>query len=848
MTTTALSQSQFRGRSDTSSPDTAATFIAALNTNFSRDAGSPFRIRFTVQETGGGNPAAHTVKLRYNLNGAGYNDITSSSSVVQSSTAASTSADETAITSRQLSGTGTFANGVYSEDGSTSTSVDMVASGSTEYEFGLVIVANDVKGNDTIQFQIVALSGTTLTYTQTPTVTVNAGVAKTSSITVTQAEAVTLRRVNAHIVAVAFAEAVTLIRRTSKWFSISIGETVTASARAIRWKLISVASSQDVSGLAIAHIRSSQTGAGIGQLVSPTANFVAGGGGPANTNKTLNVSIAQTVSLLRAMRHGIAVAQAQTLSLFRSAAHGITVSQGQDISGTASAHILSSVTGTGIGQLVTKTATFVAAGGANTNKTLNVAQAQAVSMLRAIAKRIAIVQAQAVAVLRLIGHRISIGQGQDISGSANAHIRSSVTGTGLLQSVHAFAARSVASTAKILNISQAQDISGVALARLRSSVTGSGIGQIVTKTATYLPTGPISKLITVTQDYYFYITIEAHLFGTFGKPLIGQSVRLIKQTGHRINVSIGQFVQSFQQFSHNLVQFIKVLNVSIAQTITLRRAIAHRIVSSIGETVRLFRNSTRTIAVGIGQTITLRFGYVRTLLVSISQLVHGDANKDAGSTTNLPLPVSQSQTVSLRRSAAHIISIAIGELITLRRNGGHLIAVSIAQSIRLLRAVRVSILVAQAQSVTQAAYASIRHVITIGIGSVVTVFPVPFRIISNYSLQFNVAVNQSVRLLRSVGTIISIAIGQTVISTQLFMGKVVPLTLNSSIGQQITRFVSVGKILAIGIGQVIRLIRQAPVWSASMRISTYGGGMVIKTAGGSVDINFYSGTVTVHEV
>jgi hypothetical protein len=47
----------------------------------------------------------------------------------------STSADEAAITSALLGGTGTFVNGAYSADGSTTTSVDLGISNNTEYEF-----------------------------------------------------------------------------------------------------------------------------------------------------------------------------------------------------------------------------------------------------------------------------------------------------------------------------------------------------------------------------------------------------------------------------------------------------------------------------------------------------------------------------------------------------------------------------------------------------------------------------------------------------------------------------------------------------------------------------------------
>src|SRR4051794_9278469 len=133
MTTAVLSQSHFRNRSDTAAVNTAATFIAAVDTNHTWTAGQNFRARFTVQETAGGNPVAATVKLQANRNGGAFFDVTTSSTIVKAVDAGS-SADEAAISSAQLTGTGTFVNGVYSEDGSTSTSVDLGANNNTEYE------------------------------------------------------------------------------------------------------------------------------------------------------------------------------------------------------------------------------------------------------------------------------------------------------------------------------------------------------------------------------------------------------------------------------------------------------------------------------------------------------------------------------------------------------------------------------------------------------------------------------------------------------------------------------------------------------------------------------------------
>lgn len=172
MTTAALSQAHFRGRSDTDVVNNTATWIANQDTGWAQYPDTPFRVRFAIQETAGGNPSSHTVKLQYQRNGGSFNDVTTSSFNVLAVSSASASADEAAITVSRLTGTGTFANGVYDETGATSTSVDMAANGRTEYEFGVFIDSSGVSPGDTIVLKVVALSGTAITISQQPTITV----------------------------------------------------------------------------------------------------------------------------------------------------------------------------------------------------------------------------------------------------------------------------------------------------------------------------------------------------------------------------------------------------------------------------------------------------------------------------------------------------------------------------------------------------------------------------------------------------------------------------------------------------------------------------------------------------
>lgn len=172
MTTAALSQSHFRGRRDGGAIDSTPEWIANEDTNFTWGVGTNFRIRFTVQETAGGNPAADSVKLQCNLNGGAFQDVTTSSTIVRAVTYGG-SAEDSAITTKRLSGTGTYVNGRYSHDGSPATNVDLTASANTEWEFDVVIRAADVANGNTIQLKVVQLTGTSITASVVPTVTVS---------------------------------------------------------------------------------------------------------------------------------------------------------------------------------------------------------------------------------------------------------------------------------------------------------------------------------------------------------------------------------------------------------------------------------------------------------------------------------------------------------------------------------------------------------------------------------------------------------------------------------------------------------------------------------------------------
>ena len=173
MTSANLSQSKFRGRSDTGAVDGTPGWIAPLSTNFVWNTNADFRLRFLIQNTTTGTPTSGmTVKLQCNKNGGAFQDVTSASTIAKSSTTASSSADETAIVTALLAGTGTYTQGHYSNDGAGDTGVTMVGSGNTEYEFGLQLVSSSVAVGDAIGFKVVTVSGSTITATLSPSITV----------------------------------------------------------------------------------------------------------------------------------------------------------------------------------------------------------------------------------------------------------------------------------------------------------------------------------------------------------------------------------------------------------------------------------------------------------------------------------------------------------------------------------------------------------------------------------------------------------------------------------------------------------------------------------------------------
>lgn len=169
-----LSQTQYRGRNDDGS-ETTATWKANANTDWTQPVDESFRVRFVVQETAGGAENNVTFQLQYNLNGAGWLDVTTASAVVRG---VDTQLADTSPTTDQIGGSGSFLAGEQCEDGLADISRPSFAGNDhSEVEFGVQLLGADVDDADSIQLRVVRSGGSLEAWTATPTITASEEVA-----------------------------------------------------------------------------------------------------------------------------------------------------------------------------------------------------------------------------------------------------------------------------------------------------------------------------------------------------------------------------------------------------------------------------------------------------------------------------------------------------------------------------------------------------------------------------------------------------------------------------------------------------------------------------------------------
>jgi hypothetical protein len=169
----AVSQSHYRFGAD-SGTESTYPFLAAEDTGISFAPGVTFLLRICLQcdTTLQSNIAP---EFQYNRNGAGWNPITTTSSVARAVTTAVFA--NAANTTKRLSGTGTFeatSQGCTHDGIAGGAQFDIVASGNGETVCAIQLLAPDVVDGDTIQFRLTRDGGILLgSYPVTPTLTVS---------------------------------------------------------------------------------------------------------------------------------------------------------------------------------------------------------------------------------------------------------------------------------------------------------------------------------------------------------------------------------------------------------------------------------------------------------------------------------------------------------------------------------------------------------------------------------------------------------------------------------------------------------------------------------------------------
>ena len=173
----ARDQDSFQGRDDDVVLN-SATFNGGggINTGWTQDVDTNFRIRYLVQETGGGMATNTVLELWFtHTEGAGVPEVMTATSALQP---AATTQYANGDTTTQVLGGGTYGTdeslgGV--DDGVVTGNLDMGANEEVECEFCVTIDSAQVADADTFTDVEVRLSGGTQlnTYTNSLTITVN---------------------------------------------------------------------------------------------------------------------------------------------------------------------------------------------------------------------------------------------------------------------------------------------------------------------------------------------------------------------------------------------------------------------------------------------------------------------------------------------------------------------------------------------------------------------------------------------------------------------------------------------------------------------------------------------------
>src|SRR5210317_1593906 len=150
-------QTTFRYRDDDGS-ESAATWRQTAGTNDTLNLDTTYRMRFliTATHTGGSGSFDFTGGFQYNVDAAGWNNITTSSSNVRAVASADTSwtISDDDVTTEQLAGGATFVAGNMDETG-TCSAVSISDTGESEFELVFQLLSAGLSGGESVQIRMV---------------------------------------------------------------------------------------------------------------------------------------------------------------------------------------------------------------------------------------------------------------------------------------------------------------------------------------------------------------------------------------------------------------------------------------------------------------------------------------------------------------------------------------------------------------------------------------------------------------------------------------------------------------------------------------------------------------------
>ena len=151
----------YRWREDDGS-ESAASWISSQDATFIAKTGVSYRLRFLVQEIGGGTNSAYALRLKYEKNASGgFVNVTSTSSNIKAVTSVNY-ADGDDTTSQLTGGTGSFITDNNSmDDGGGVATCNVSASNHYEVEYCIQFVDGDISDGDRFELVVEDEAGTT---------------------------------------------------------------------------------------------------------------------------------------------------------------------------------------------------------------------------------------------------------------------------------------------------------------------------------------------------------------------------------------------------------------------------------------------------------------------------------------------------------------------------------------------------------------------------------------------------------------------------------------------------------------------------------------------------------------